>query len=162
MSKRLLVLCAGVLALGLLVAGRGSDDGDSTGADVTTSSLTKAEFIKQADAICEEAGEGIQEESIAYAEENGIDVDKEPSDEEKEELVTEVIVPNIEKQAEDIASLGAPSGEEDQVGSIIEGIESAAAETAEDPGSVIGGSEGAFESVNEEAKEYGLKVCGEG
>jgi len=151
-----------VLAVGLVAGCGSSDDSTTGGGDVTASSLTKAEFIKKADAICEEAGEGIQEESISYAEENGIDVNKEPSDEEKEELVTEVIVPNIEKQAEDIAALGAPEGEEDEVGSIIEGIESAAAETAEDPSEVLEGGEGAFEGVNEEAKEYGLKVCGEG
>jgi hypothetical protein len=162
LSKRVLVLCVGLLALALLVAGCGSSDDSTTGDDVTASSLTKAEFIKKADAICEEAGEGIQEESISYAEENGIDVEKEPSDGEKEELVTEVIVPNIEKQAEDIAALGAPEGEEDQVGSIVEGIESAAAATAKDPGSVIEGDEGAFKSVNEEATEYGLKACGKG
>ena len=160
MSKRLLVLFAGALALGLLVAGCGSSDDSTT--DSSTASLTKAQFIKQADAICEKAGDEIEGEVEAFAEENDISTDKEPSDEVKEEIVTEVIVPNIEEQAEGIAALGAPSGEEDQVGAIVEGIETAASETSEDPSAVVTGGEGAFEGVNEEAKEYGLKVCGEG
>jgi hypothetical protein len=159
LSKRLLVLLAGALALGLLVAGCGSSDDSS---EENTSSLTKAEFIKQADAICEKADDEIEGEVEAFAEENGIPTDKEPSDEVKEELVVEVIVPSIEEQAEGIAALGAPSGEEDQIDQIVEGIETAASETAEDPSSVISGSEGAFKGVNEEAKEYGFKVCGEG
>jgi hypothetical protein len=159
LSKRLLVFCVGLLALGLLVAGCGSSADSS---EENTSSLTKAQFIKQADAVCEKAGDEIEGEVEAFAEENEIPTDKEPSDEVKEEIVTEVIVPNIEEQAEGIAALGAPSGEEEQVDQIVEGIETAASETSEDPGSVISGGEGAFKGVNEEAKEYGFKVCGEG
>jgi outer membrane murein-binding lipoprotein Lpp len=157
LSKRLIVLLAGVLAIGLIVAGCGSsDDSDST------SSLTKAQFIKQADAICEEESDAIEAETKAYAEENGIPIDKEPSDEVKEDLVTEVIVPNVEGQAEKIAALGAPSGDEDRVDEIIEGIETAAAETSDDPSAVISGGEGAFADVNQLAEDYGLEVCGEG
>jgi hypothetical protein len=159
LSKRLLVLCAGALALGLLVAGCGSSDDSS---EENTSSLTKAEFIKQADAICEKAGDEVEVEVEAFAEENDIPTDKEPSDEVKEEIVIEVLVPNIEEQAEGIAALGAPSGEEEQVDQIVEGIETAASETSEDPSSVISGDDGAFKGVNKEAKEYGFKVCGEG
>jgi protein-tyrosine-phosphatase len=158
LSKRLFVLLVASLSSGLLVAGCGGGD-DSTG---STSSLTRAEFIKQADGICEKADKEIEGEVEAFAEENGIPTDKEPSDEVKEELVVEVIVPNIEKQAEDISALGAPSGEEDEVGEIVAGIESAASETADDPSAVITGEEGAFEDVNKQAQEYGLKVCGEG
>jgi hypothetical protein len=155
-SKRLTVLFAGVLAIGLVAAGCGSSD---DGGGVTTSSLTKAQFIEQADTICDRAGDEIEAEVESYANENGIDVNREPTDEQKEEIVVEVIVPNVEGQAEEIAALGAPSGEEDQVGEIVE---TAAAETADDPGPVINGKEGAFADVNKLAQDFGLTACGEG
>lgn len=154
MSKRLIVLLAGVLSLGLLVAGCGGGS-DEEG-------LTKAEFIKQADAICEQANEALEGETKDYAEENGIPIDREPSDEVKEELVVEVIVPNVEGQAEEISALGAPSGDEETIDELVEGIETAAGETADDPSTVIEGDEAAFAEVNKLASDYGLKVCGDG
>lgn len=165
MSKRLLVLCAGLLALGLLVAGCGSSDDSTTGStdggETSTASITKPELIKQGDAICTAGNEAIEEEAEAFAEENDVDTEN-PTTEQQEEVVTEVIVPGIEEQAEEIGALGAPSGEEDEVEAIVSAVQSAAEEAGEDPSLIIK-AEGAgpFKEANKLATDYGFKVCGE-
>jgi hypothetical protein len=143
----------GVLAIGVIAAGCGSSS-DST------SSLTKAEFIKQADAICTAGNKSDEAEFEAYAKENGLE-NKEPSDAQKEELVTDVVLPSISKQGEEISALGAPSGEEDQVNAIVDGIEGAVEEAEGDPSVVLSGP-GPFKEVDKLAKDYGLTVCGQG
>jgi hypothetical protein len=163
LSKRLILFLTGALTIGLIVTGCGDSDSDTNGDTNggSTASLTKAQFIKQADAICKAGSKEIEDETEAYAKENGIDVSKEPTDKQKEELVVEVIVPNIAGQADKIGALGAPSGEEDQVDEILTGIETAAAETSDDPSIVISGKEGAFADVNKLAQDFGLEVCGQ-
>ena len=165
MNTRLFALLAGAMAIALLAVGCGSSDDSTTDSttdsgSVATSSLSKAEFIEQADAICSKANDSISEEAEAYAEDNGISTDKEPSDEEKEEIVVEVIVPAIETQVDEIEELGAPSGDEETITAIVEGIRTASSETADDP-SLAFGSPTPFEDVNKEAQDYGLEVCGE-
>jgi hypothetical protein len=49
LSKRLILAICGVLAIALVTAGCGGGD------DETTATLTKAQFIKQADGICSAA-----------------------------------------------------------------------------------------------------------
>ncbi|HSK49536.1 MAG TPA: hypothetical protein VK889_03480 [Solirubrobacterales bacterium] len=61
---------AGVLAFGLVAAGCGSSD-DSTDTVEETVTLTKAEFIKQGDQICEQAEDDSEGEAEEFAEENG-------------------------------------------------------------------------------------------
>jgi hypothetical protein len=165
LSKRLLVLCAGLLALGLLVAGCGSSDDSTTGStdggETSTASITKPELIKQGDAICTAGNEAIEEEADEFAEENGIDTEN-PTTEQQEEVVAEVIAPAVAAQAEEIDALGAPSGDEEEIAAIVSGVEKAAEEVEDDP-SLIVEEEGAgpFTEANELATDYGFKVCGE-
>jgi hypothetical protein len=157
LSKRLLVLFAGVLALGLLVAGCGSS-GDSTD---STASITKAELISKGDAICEAGNEAIEEEGEEFAEENGIDTEK-ATTAQQEEVVSEVVAPGISEQAEELGALGAPSGEEEEVEAIVSAVETAAGEAEEEPSLLVEGEgAGPFAEANELATNYGFKVCGE-
>ena len=160
MSKRLIAVLAAVFAMAIITAGCGSSGDSSTGGDSSTASLTKPEFIKQADAICEEGNESIETEANEFADENGIDTEK-PTTEEQEEVVTEVVAPAIQQQAEDIDALGAPSGDEEKVEAIVEAVEAGADEIEATPSTVVEGKgESPFEEANELANEYGLKVCG--
>jgi hypothetical protein len=154
MSKGLIATLAGVVAIAVIAAGCGSSSSDST------SSLTKAEFIKQGDAICEKGNKNDEAEFEAFAKENNISQSKEPSKAQEEELVKTVILPSISTQAEELGELGAPSGEEDQVNAIVEGVEEAVEKAEEDPSTVLKGN-GPFEEVDTLTKEYGLKVCGQ-
>ncbi len=77
-----------VIALVLIAGcGSGGDSSDSTSAD-SGSSLTKAQLIKQGDAICEEGNEEVESEADEFAEENGIDTEN-PSKSDQEEVVAE-------------------------------------------------------------------------
>ena len=151
----------GVVAL-VVIAGCGSsgDSSGSTSAD-SGSSLTKAELIKQGDAICEEGNENVESEANEFAKENGIDTEK-PSKSDQEEVVSEVVAPAILVEAEKIGDLGAPSGEEEEVEAIVDAVESAAEEAEADPSSIIeeGEDGGPFAEANKLASAYGFKVCG--
>lgn len=165
MIKRLIVPLFAVLVIGLVAAGCGSSDDSTTGStdggETSTASLTKPELIKQGDEICTTGNEAIEEEAEAFAEENEIDIEK-ATTEQQEEVVAQVVAPEIKAQAEEIAALGAPSGDEDEVEAIVTAVEDAAAEAEEDP-SLIVEEEGAgpFQEANELATDYGFKVCGE-
>jgi phosphosulfolactate synthase (CoM biosynthesis protein A) len=162
LSKRLIAALFGVLAIALVGGCGGGDDSGSTGGEGSDSgsSLTKAEFIKQADKICEEGNESINNEAEEFAEENEIDTEN-PTTAEQEEVVSDVVAPGIRDQAEKISDLGAPSGEEDEVTAIIEAVEGGADEVEASPETIVEGTgAGPFEEANELANEYGLKVCG--
>lgn len=153
MSK-LLTAIAAAAVLAALIAGCGG--GDETTDETVT--LTKAEFIKQGDAICQQGNDRSEEEAEEFAEENGFTLEK-ASDEQLEEAVAEVLVPNLKQQAEEIDALGAPEGDEEQVEAIVVSLEGAADEIADEPGVVFDGE--VLEEPEELAQDYGFKVCGE-
>jgi len=157
LNKALLAAIAVLVALAALVAGCGG--GDSTTDETVT--LTKTEFIKQGDAICKEGNEEISEGFEEYAEENDLPQNKEPSTEQGIEITETVILPNIQQQAEEIRELGAPEGDEDQVDELLTSLEDAVAEGEDDPELLFKGNTDPFAEVNELAKDYGFKVCGE-
>jgi hypothetical protein len=166
MSKRFIATLAAALAIVVLVAGcgGGSDSSDSTAADTggadtsDAPALSKAEFIKQGDEICAETGQKLQEGITDFSSENGLD-EGEPSEEQAEELVTEVILPLIQEQAEEIDALGAPKGEEAEVEEIVAGLEEAVDEGLEDP-SIATGSDNPFADVDQRSQDFGFNVCG--
>ena len=154
MSKRLILPLAALIALAAIAAGCGSSSDDSTDATVT---LTKVEFIKQGDAICKKNNEQSEKEAEEFAEENGFDLEK-PDKGKLEEAISEVLVPSLNQQAEEIGALGAPEGDEEKVEEIVVSLEDAASEIEDDPGSVFAG--GPLKKPAKLAGEYGFKVCG--
>ncbi len=150
MSKGLIALFAGVLLIAL-VAGCGSSS--------DSSSLTKAEFIKQADAICTKGEKAIETGAEKFAEENNVNTEK-PTKAQKEEVITQVVAPSIRKQGEEISELGAPSGDEDKVEAIVDSVEEGADELESKPAQLFEGKN-PLAAGSKLAKEYGLKVCGE-
>jgi ABC-type glycerol-3-phosphate transport system substrate-binding protein len=158
LSKRLIVLFAGALAIAMVAAGCGSSSSDSTDATVT---LTKVEFVNQGDAICKKGSEQIEDEANAFAKENNIDTSK-PTKAEQEEVIAGVLGPALQKQADEISALGAPDGEEEKVEAVIEALESGAEELEDDPASLLeeNGS-GPLDRANKLANEFGFKECGQ-
>lgn len=155
MNKASLLALAALVALAALLAGCGGGEETTDSATVT---LTKAEFIKQGDAICKEANEENEAEAEEYAEENGFTLEK-ASDEQLEEAVGDVLVPSLERQADELDALGAPEGDEEQVEEIVVALEDATGEIADDPSLVFEGK--TLEEPNELAKAYGFEVCGQ-
>ena len=156
MSKRLIVLLAGVVATAAIVAGCGSSDDSSD-----TTALTKQQFIAQADAICKKGNTEINEGFESFAKENDIPKNQEPSKEQGKEIVETVIVPSIDSQAEGIRALGVPSGDEDEISAMLDSLEEAVEEAEEDPEALFTSKSDPFAEPNELAQDYGLKTCGE-
>jgi hypothetical protein len=158
LSKRFFVPFAAVLASALLVAGCGSSDGDST---ETTGALTKQQFIAKADAICKQGNVEIEEGFESFDAQNGIPKNQEPSKAQGKEIVETVIVPSIHSQAEGIRALGFPSGDEGELSAMLDSLDEAVEEAAEDPESLFTAKSDPFAKPNELAQEYGLETCGD-
>jgi hypothetical protein len=133
-----------------------SSSDDATAATVTTNSdLTKAELIKQGDEICEETDKAQEVGLKAYTQKHP---EAQSDEKEQSKMVIAVGLPPIQEEAEELAALGAPSGDEDEVTAIVEGIEGAVEKGEDDPGSLLAGST-PFDAVDKLAAEYGFQVC---
>jgi len=154
-SKRFIALLAALAALALIIAGCGGGS-DST---ETTSSLTKAEFVKQGNAICAKGNEEIEEAFEEFGKEHGFSKEKEPSKAELEEAVETVLIPKISKEIESIRALGPPDEEAEAV---LDAAEEALEKGEEDPKQFLKEENaGPFAKANKLSREYGLTKCGE-
>jgi hypothetical protein len=163
MSTRILALLAGGLLFALPAVGcGGSSDGSSTG-DVTASSLSKAEFIDQADAACTKRLEEARGEFLAYGEKV---VNGNESGAEKEAHIATVaetiVVPELRREVEDIRALGTPKGDKSEIEAILVAIEAGTGKALANPQKAIEESAGLLEPAGRLAAAYGLKVCGTG
>ena len=162
--SRFVALIAVLAAAALAAAGCGSSDDSTTddGTTGSTASLTKAEFVTQGNEICAAGNEELEAGIEEFAEENGLSGNDQPSEEQVEELATDILIPSVAKQVEGIRDLGAPSGEEKEVDAFLNKAEKTVAEVEKDP-TLITDEDGPspFESVNREATSLGLITCGE-
>jgi hypothetical protein len=157
-SKPFLVLLAAAVAIAMIVAGcGGSNDSSSEG----SSSLTKAEFVKQGNAICAKGSEEIETGFKAFEKENNSSENKQPSKAMQMEAAETILIPSVRKQVEGIRDLAAPSGEEQKVDKILSAAEEGIEKSEEDPTILITGSANPFGKSNKLASEYGLVKCGE-
>jgi hypothetical protein len=164
------MMLAGVMAIAVVAAGCGSSSSDSSstsGSDttastgdttVTTAALSKAELIKKGDAICTKGNESISTEANEFAKENNVNT-KKPTKAQKEEVITEVVAPDLRKQGEEIAELGVPSGDEAEIEAIVAALEGAADELEENPNLLFEGKS-PLSDVAKLGSGYGFKVCG--
>jgi hypothetical protein len=150
MYRRIVLICVVVLAAGLLAAGCGDDE--------SSASLTKAEYIKQGDAICKAGNEKYQREFTEYLQ--GLDP-KAPLTEKKLEAATEAIVmPGLRTEAEELEELGAPSGQEDKAEEIVEAFEKAIEEGEGNPAPFISSGGGpVWNEAEQLAADFGFQVC---
>lgn len=156
MGKQLIAVLAGIVAVALIAAGCGSSS-DKT--EVTASSLTKAEFIKKADAICSKGEKQIQGEFVAYATGHKEELE-EPTEESFATLADTIIVPGVEQEIEEIRSLGAPKGDEEKVEAILASLEEGIEKADGTPRVMVENTSEVFAKSGKLAKQYGLQVCG--
>jgi len=146
-----------MLAALTLATGCGSSGSSTTGPSdisVETGSLSKAEFIKQADAACEANRKQFDLEYAAFiktklrkgADEQAIQA----------ELVDTIIIPSYGKDVEEISALGAPSGDEQQVTSFLMSLQKRLNELHEKPSEL---SNEMFDAPAKLATAYGLDGC---
>lgn len=164
MKTRLVGLLAAWAAAIIVVAGCGSS-GDSSAttvsAEVTTSDLTKPQFVKQANAICAKNSKELNAQFQAFLKEHDIPGDRLPTEAELGEAVDVVVAPVIGGQIEEIRSLGAPAGEEKQVEKILESAEEAIEKSEKEPLLLLNDKGSSFDEANKLSREYGLQACSE-
>jgi hypothetical protein len=138
-----------LIAIALIVAGCGGG-----GSDSSTAALTKAEYLKQANAICKK---GQQEREAAVNElaeevKPGADVGELP----KAGLVKAIIDP-LGNMVDELAALPAPEGDEEQVEEIVEAYEKPVEEIEEEENAAFQG--GLFQEADKKALKYGIEDC---
>jgi hypothetical protein len=116
------ILVAGTLVLAASGCGGGSADNTSTaaGTTVTTSSRSHAEFAKLANGICKRARVHLIFEMGEYL--------KRHEGEGKKKLTVQdafrvVAIPKFPRQIEEIRSLGAPKGDEQQIEAFLSAMQ---------------------------------------
>jgi hypothetical protein len=145
--KRSHAVLFGALVIAIYVAGCGG------GSD--SSAPTKAEFIKQADAICTHINQVEFNRLKALEKSNQGKAAGSKSSERVEEL--QVIMPAIRTETKEMSELEPPAGDEDQVKAIISAYEDAGTEKISD---LLDGTSDKFEKAFKLAQAYGFKVCG--
>jgi hypothetical protein len=155
LNKRFIAVLFGALVGAMLIAGCGSSDNSET-----TASLTKAQFLKQGNAICKAGNEETNEGFESFSKEHNLG-HKEPSEAQFEELSETVLAPSVSKQIEEVRALGTPEGDEGEVDEFLTNAEEALEKVEEEPALISAeGKEGPFYSVNKEAAAIGLTSCG--
>jgi hypothetical protein len=150
--KRVVVGLLGMVAvLGLLALGGcgGSDNSSSTAAvTVESSSISKASFLKQAEAICVKGitpVEAIVQKAIV-GKGNVKQVEK-------------AVLPAIEGFVREIAALGAPEGEEEKVESFLTALKEDVESAKAAPSNSMGQLAKHFKTSGDLARSYGLEAC---
>jgi hypothetical protein len=140
-----------MIAVVLLGAGAGAGCGGDD-----EEPLSKAEYIKQGDAICKKAQvEGQKQVEEMFGD---LGANEEPSEEQLKTLVEDVIKPNTEGQLNDLRDLAPPEGDEDTVNGIYDGVEEGLAKIEDDP-KVLLSENDPFEAPSQQAEDYGFEEC---
>jgi hypothetical protein len=160
--------CIGVGAVALIaLAGCGGSSQGSSGDQVSVeaSSLSKAEFIEESDKICKELQRQYRQEFEAKAQDVSEELSKAPqgaqeklATEAQATLVDDILAPSYERLVDQIGSLGAPSGDEEQVTAILRSIQLTIDELRAEP-TKIADNLTPFEKASRLATAYGLDGC---
>jgi hypothetical protein len=153
-SLLLAVVMAAILLIGC------GDDSDSEGGEtgdiaVETGSLTKAQFIERADAICkeeEEQREKLIGNFISSSTQGG------NASTQATTLVNTVLAPGYQRTIERISTLGAPADDEDEVTAFLTAFQKSVEEGVNEPLTFIRNPEPFPEAVRLSDK-YGFEVC---
>jgi hypothetical protein len=150
------------LAIALLGAGcggGGSGNVSSAGAG-GASSLTSAEAIKQANAICKQGGERIHQQVQRFNKAHGLSHKAAVERPNQEILVAKFVVPSVESQAARLAKLEVPKGDKEELTELIFNLGKLAKTAAEKPASMlVEGNGNPLAEANKAAKIYGAEEC---
>ena len=149
MGKQTIVLFATALAVTLFMLGCGGD----------SASISKAEFIKQAEAACKKGEESIQKDFKAFV--TRYESAAKPTKAELAALVNAAFSGTIEAEVRELRAIEIPSGDEEQVEALIDARAESLKKAEAEPEEAIADSEKVFGKASRLAKQYGLKACSE-
>jgi hypothetical protein len=143
--NRPLLACLAIAAA-LIAAGCGDDDDDETTA---TTALTEQEFQTQANQICAQGNQAVQQA--------GQQLGQNPTQEQFEAFVNDVLVPNIQGQLDDIGALAAPEAIAADVDAVLADAQEALDRLEADPSLIQ--DPNLFADVDRQLTELGLADC---
>ena len=144
------------IVIGVAVAGCG---GGGTGTDTGASgsaSVTKAQFVKQAGAICETARK--KKEAELQAGRKKLNAKQGLTAAEEEELITTAVLPPLETMVKQLRAVELPEQGAEGAESVAAAFERAVSETKSEPAKALG-SESPMVEADEVAKKFGLEAC---
>ena len=155
LEQRRTALFVAILTVGLVAAGCGGSSSSSRNTS-TTAALTKPQFLKQGNAICEKGNQQIN----AAAQKLFGKKNKQPSKADATKFATDTLIPSIQSSINGLKALGAPKGDEAKVNAIITSAQAALDKFKKDPALVASNTAHPFKQSNKLARDYGLNVCG--
>lgn len=148
MRRYLAVGAALVAVLVLAVAAVGCGGSDKK-------TLSKAEFLKKGNAICQKGNQEIQ-----AAGQKIFTSKKRPPQAKLLAFAKGTILPSVQQQVNQIRDLGAPKGDESKVKAIVDAAQAGVDKAKQNPAVLTQQGEGPFKRADALARAYGLKVCG--
>lgn len=145
------------VAAAILASGCGGST-DST--EIQTGSLSKAEFIEKADAVCTKSQERGGRALASYMSKNHIRLTGPLSTAVAAGLFGSVVEPTYQREITEISELGAPDKDAEKVVAMLEALEAGLAKAQRDPASAISRNE-LVPNAGALARAYGLTQCGE-
>lgn len=139
-----------LIAAALVVAGCGGGGSSSS----STPALSKAQYVKKANAICKKSQQEREAQVNELAEE--VKPGADPGELPKKGLVEAVIGP-LGNMVDELAALPAPEGDEEKVEEIVEGYRKPVEEIEEEESVAFNGE--LFHEADEKALKYGIENC---
>jgi hypothetical protein len=144
-----------MLAAAALLSGCGGDDDEGGFSPVVSDSLSKVEFLRQADEICFST-----ESRIEAAADDLLTAEGDPDPAEVERVALGIVVPALESEVAAISALGAPEGDEDTVEAILDATRDGIAEIEADPQELANKVPEPLVEAERLARRYGSSQCG--
>lgn len=139
-----------MLAMALIIGGCGAGGGES--------SLTKAEFVKQANAACHRKRASLLERISAYLSMHHSE--GESSSRQTARMIKAVVLPTIRNETNGIEALGAPPGDEKRVDGFVAAQRTAIRQVAKlDEIPSMERFEAHFNKASDQMRAYGLGSC---
>lgn len=137
-----------------------SEQGATTKARPLTGTLTKAQFLKKADAICVKGTAAMSRGDAAFWSKHRPTGGKAPGQALVNQLQLKAILPVRERELRRLRAIGLPRGDEQRVETILDAWQEGVEKGEEDPGSLdAGGPEFAFYKAYTMGIDYGLEKC---
>jgi len=152
--------CAGSVALlaALLVVGCGSGSQDAS-----TTKTTKAQWARQAFAICRRLGHEQQRRHYAFERAHGMSLG-EPGQREQEQINTDFVMPYVERKVDELRALPVPEGEQGKIEQILKSMEEGIRVSRAHPDWLAAPTEAhpiPFAKTIELTAAYGIWDCGQ-
>lgn len=144
-------IVVGILSLAALLAGGCGADSESQ----TTESLTKAQYVKQADAICQR--QNAKKDAALNKAYEELQKEKTGAGRAAEEKIIEIALPPIAAMTEEVADLGTPTEQAEDAEKFVAEMEAAISEVEDDPALAL--DEEPFEGAKARATRLGFKQC---